>query len=341
MSPVVLLVFTLTIVNGAPTKESLLPRVIDAVDRAIKFFSSDYSSINVDGLFGLRIGQGQIIEALEECESRSCSPELKDLLRRFRSELEVTCQKAMPYIEQESPDYFARFRETISKPYILKYRPFRFHGMEDVEIGHNKEYDEEEGDRCYARLLGTFQENDRTIPRCNVTQPCLDLVTKGDTKRYTITHQLLYFIVVEHTGCDEKLSEQSSSLSASGIREIEDRFCQKIYKEASILAKEGSVNIGSQDLFLEQSVLCGSLGYENFFKPGYIDMVLKMQAPEGCFTMGFETDSEILATLERLRTSRKLQREQAMKDGCLSHKSGLGFGTLALYLRYLVRSMTI
>ncbi|XP_067681984.1 UPF0764 protein C16orf89 homolog [Haliotis asinina] len=339
MSPVVVFVFALTIVNGAPTKESLLPRVIDAVDRAIKFFSSDYSSINVDGLFGLRIGQGQIIKALEECESRPCSPELKALLRRFLAEIDVTCQKAMPYIEQDSPEYFARFRETISKPYILKYRPFRFHGMEDVEIGHNKEYDEEEGDRCYARLLGTFQENDRTIPRCNVTQPCLDLVTKGDTRRYTITHQLLYFIVVEHTGCDEKLGEHSSSLSASGIREIEDRLCQKIYKEASMLAKEGSVKLGSQDLFLEQSVLCGSLGYENFFKPSYIDMVLKMQAPEGCFKIGVESDSVVLELMGRLGASRKLQREQPMKDGCLSHKSGLGIGTLALYLRYLVRSL--
>ncbi|XP_071093858.1 UPF0764 protein C16orf89 homolog [Haliotis cracherodii] len=339
MSPFVVFVIGLTIVNGAPTKEKLLPRVIDAVDRAIKFFSSDYSSINVDGLFGLRIGQGQIIEALKECGSRSCSPELKDLLRRFRSELEDTCQKAMPYIEQESPDYFARFRDTIAKPYILKYRPFRFHGMEDVEIGHDNEYDEEEGDRCYARLLGTFKENERTIPRCNVTQPCLDLVTKGDTKRYSITHQLLYFIVVEHTGCNEKLQQQSSSLSSAGIREIEDRFCKRIYKEARTLAKTGSVMIGSQDLFLEQSVLCGALGYENFFKPSYIDMVLKMQAPEGCFKMGFESDSVIMATLERLRSSRRLLREQPMKDGCLSHKSGLGIGTLALYLRYLVRSM--
>lgn len=59
MSPFVVFVIALTIVNGAPTKEKLLPRVIDAVDRAIKFFSSDYSSINVDGLFGLRIGQGK------------------------------------------------------------------------------------------------------------------------------------------------------------------------------------------------------------------------------------------------------------------------------------------
>ncbi len=61
MSRLIIVVAILTIVHGAPSAENLLPRVLDAVDRAIKFFSSDYSKINVDGLFGLRIGQGKFI----------------------------------------------------------------------------------------------------------------------------------------------------------------------------------------------------------------------------------------------------------------------------------------
>lgn len=37
----------------------LLSRVIEAVQKGLEFFSEDYSDINVDGLFGLRIGQGK------------------------------------------------------------------------------------------------------------------------------------------------------------------------------------------------------------------------------------------------------------------------------------------
>lgn len=36
----------------------LLDRVLDNLEKQSKFFSSDYSDINVDGLFGLRMAQG-------------------------------------------------------------------------------------------------------------------------------------------------------------------------------------------------------------------------------------------------------------------------------------------
>ncbi|KAK7089017.1 hypothetical protein V1264_025052 [Littorina saxatilis] len=37
--------------------EQLLERMTDAVERGLRFFAQDYSSINVDGLFGMRVGQ--------------------------------------------------------------------------------------------------------------------------------------------------------------------------------------------------------------------------------------------------------------------------------------------
>ena len=38
--------------------------VFKAIENGVKFFSEDYSSINVDGLFGLRLGQGRNVICL-------------------------------------------------------------------------------------------------------------------------------------------------------------------------------------------------------------------------------------------------------------------------------------
>ena len=38
---------------------TVIENTISAVENALRFFSEDYSSINVDGLFGLRLGQGK------------------------------------------------------------------------------------------------------------------------------------------------------------------------------------------------------------------------------------------------------------------------------------------
>ena len=40
---------------------TVIENTISAVENALRFFSEDYSSINVDGLFGLRLGQGKFI----------------------------------------------------------------------------------------------------------------------------------------------------------------------------------------------------------------------------------------------------------------------------------------
>lgn len=56
-----LLVLTLLFVGGAaiPTVDPVLKEVLHAVEKGLEFFSDDYSAINVDGLFGLRLGQGK------------------------------------------------------------------------------------------------------------------------------------------------------------------------------------------------------------------------------------------------------------------------------------------
>lgn len=41
-----------------PASEVAIEDVMEDIESGLKFFNEDYSSINVDGLFGLRLGQG-------------------------------------------------------------------------------------------------------------------------------------------------------------------------------------------------------------------------------------------------------------------------------------------
>ncbi|XP_050407995.1 UPF0764 protein C16orf89 homolog [Patella vulgata] len=314
-----------------PENRFLFEKVLIGVERAAKFFSEDYSDLNVDGLYGLRLAEGQIIEAVKECEKKDCEEELVDTLRRLKEIVSTTSFRSLPYLQEADADYYKRFLPVIDKPYLLEYTPHHFHELDNVKIGTYEDYEEEYGDMCYARLIGSYTEQGRKIPRCNATTDCWHFMTKGNTVRYFITHQLLYFVLAEHLGCPHAFDEFTNQTNP---REVLNRMCKNIYVESTKLVENGSVNEMDQDLFLEQTVLCGTLGYEDFQRPDWMHMVLKWQRRDGCFAMPL-----VAEYLEKESTGRKLLREAAMKDGCLAHKSGLGFSVLATYLRYLVHTL--
>lgn len=349
-------------VSGRARREEdagLLDKVLDAVKLGLGFFAQDYSSINVDGLFGLRLGQGQIIQALEECSgSSTCPARVQDELRELKDKIERAAAAAMGYVRADDPDYFERFEQAVSQPYLLKYTPQKLANLDKTPAGSDESYDEEVGDACFARTMGTYKEGGKKVNRCNVTRSCWNMMTQPDRSRYSITHQLLFLIIIEKTDCVASVEENL------GVRlqEFRDRECGAIYNEGQKESKDGDVNEMTQDLFLEQTLVCGCLGYEDFMRHDWMRMVLRWQMPSGCFSLHHKTllamEQEVSIFREQERKlmkdleweakmieeqqqqprhhSRTLLREKVMKDGCLSHKSGLGFGTLCLYLRYLI-----
>ncbi|XP_053375176.1 UPF0764 protein C16orf89 homolog isoform X2 [Mercenaria mercenaria] len=360
-------ILTLLFIGGfaGGSSHTVVYEVLHSVEKALDFFADDYSAINVDGLFGLRLGQGQLREAIRECKLRSCDSNVFKKMLKLEKELDKAANSALPYVESEDSDYYERFLATIDKPYVLPYKPTSFEKVRPL-VGYNSHYNEEKGDSCYARMLGTYVENGRTLARCNITHDCLDYMTTDETSDYFITHQLLYFIMVEHVGCKDQFEKFAGGHK---LRSIQKDFCDKIYEESKHLSREGDVRQHRKDLFLEQTVLCGPLGFEDFMRPDWIKMVLSWPDKRlGCFRSNLyktltsiinsekekenskegetkskqpESNQNNMRSLDFERsdgsTMRKLLREKQMKDGCLSHTSGLGFGVLCTYLRFLVR----
>ncbi|KAJ8312684.1 hypothetical protein KUTeg_010057, partial [Tegillarca granosa] len=225
-------------INGAPppptTNPPLIDDIITSVDKILHFFSEDYSDINVDGLFGLRLGQGQLIQAVQDCKvNPRCTDQIYSKLHSLEKTLSDTCDKALPYVKSYDEDYFQRFKDTIDKPYLLPYQPTTF-TKKDLILsgGKNSSYNEDKGDAYCFRNVGWYTQ-------------------------------------VEKFNNGEK------------ILDIQKRFCR-----ASDLASSGNVRITNRDLFLEQTVLCGTLGFEDFMRKDWIKMAVKWQdKKDGCFKM--------------------------------------------------------
>lgn len=133
-----------------------------------------------------------------------------------------------------------------------------------------------------------------------------------------MTHQLLWFLIAKNIGCIEH------DIANGKLSMLEDHFCANIYEDARVNLKE-HIN---QDLFLEQLLLCSIVGYEDFLRLDWFHTVLSWQHSEhGCFS----DESETVRFHQHHK--RHLLIEQEMKNGCLSHKSGLAAGLLATYSR--------
>ncbi|BFZ18774.1 hypothetical protein BsWGS_21813 [Bradybaena similaris] len=341
----------------------LLDEVLTALERTSAFFAKDYSSLNLDGMFGIRLCQGSIGETLKDCSSSKfrCPTDLVKRVERILSQLSETAETALPYIENNDPRYFSMFLPTIDAPYVVQYVDERL-GDDAGEPGFDTTYDETKGDHCFANLMGTFSKNDIFTPKCTVSNECWEYMTRRNTAAYAITHELLYLILGEKTGCLREIQKYLGKGNATVIRDVQRDICRKIYAEAKNEENNGSVAVLSQDLFLEQSVLCAILGFQDFVRANWIRMVLGWQTAEGCFAMPHglvavqdelndvqESQRQLIELLNeeaRLidqnypsRKGRQLMREKSMNGDCLAHKTGLGVGTLGAYTRQLIRRL--
>ncbi|XP_066295506.1 UPF0764 protein C16orf89 homolog [Branchiostoma lanceolatum] len=341
--------------------------VTEALQRAVRFFSDSYTETNLDGLYGLRVAEGQLILLLESRNDDEHRVEFYDTvldsLRQVLEEISDVANRTLPEIEARNPGYYEQFLEVVNKPYIIEAFP------RTLEIQENDQYkpsvkkrlptfNEEESDKCMSYMMGSkIRGHDTKEVRCTITDRCWSLVTIPDTSAYVITHQLLYTVLAEHVGCTNELNSYARQQGfLEGVPGMQRRLCSAILSQAEFLARNGPPQ-PEQDLFMEQAVVCGMLGYTNFLRPDWLQKIMTWQRPDGCFGKEDpeEEKDELVEQLHSLPfhahnyhgniehrvktrspTGRRLLVERLMRDGCLSHKSGLGTALLAMYARAMM-----
>lgn len=323
----------LHIVFASQTSGNLIPKLINAIEKAANFFQDDYENINVDGLFGLQLGQGQLKEAsvwLNKTNSKWKKP-VQMIVDKMSRVLELTLENNLA----NDIEYTKMFLNLLKKPFHFQRQAQQINTYSQQIFYPNVFYDEEKGDTCFTQVLGSYVKNGRTLPKCTVTKKCLEYMMSPFASGYYITHQLLYFIFIQKIGCEGSGNLQRFAERPT-IRDIQRNLCRRIYQEAKMLAKNGKVDTDHQDLFAEQSLLCAPLGYLDFLQTDWMKMILSWQDPSGCFA-----EIPPLETNKYKRSSstmRKLLREKYMRGRCLSHKSGLCYGVLTIYLNFLIQN---
>ncbi|UJR33015.1 hypothetical protein I4U23_020475 [Adineta vaga] len=303
-------------------------QALNALQRLLQFFEMDAKDLNLDGLYGLRIAQGQL-NALHNTLTSSSNEnthltDVHNHIQLLSNQIERIANKSLTEIARKTSAYLQRFTLVASKPFLIDYeiRKVKPHLIESGE--RISDFDEDVSDACFAELLGS--SNDSNSSQCFVTQSCWKLMTSVNSADYRLTHQLLWFLIAKNIGCIDH--RPISDLASKSLKQLEDRYCSNIYQDAQTNLIENE----NQDLFLEQVLLCSMIGYEEFLRFDWFNTILTWQDPEdGCFN----GKSDTMET--SIKTKRHLLIEQEMTDGCLSHKSGLASGVLAVYARALLQ----
>ncbi|CAH1272613.1 C16orf89 [Branchiostoma lanceolatum] len=212
-----------------------------------------------------------------------------DSLRQVLEEISDVANRTLPEIEARNPGYYEQFLEVVNKPYIIEAFPRTLEIQQDDQYKPSVKkrlptFNEEESDKCMSYMMGSkIRGHDTKEVRCTITDRCWSLVTIPDTSAYVITHQLLYTVLAEHVGCTNELNSYARQQGfLEGVPGMQRRLCSSILSQAEFLARNGPPQ-PEQDLFMEQAVVCGMLGYTNFLRPDWLQKVMTWQRPGGCF----------------------------------------------------------
>ncbi|XP_071797532.1 UPF0764 protein C16orf89 homolog [Asterias amurensis] len=335
--------------NGAPC-EDLARSVLGALEGAVGFFAREYGEVNLDAVVGIRIAQSQLQSALTELDFEHNSK-----LKALRADIEglsrkagTVCDEAIPVVKRQYPKDYRDLGMLVSDNFwstkrrtVMKRTDPSLSSPSRQLIG-SETLSEPLTDKCISELLGTKSEP------CRITSSCWNLMTPRGYRSYSLTHQILYFKVGAQLGCESHITKRfhDQRMATVNVNSLMDGFCSDVLREAEATADRGFPS-GSQDLFMEQVLLCGLMGYEDFFKLPWLRTVLSWQDDSGCFT-GEEhrphadeiekDESDYKETYDFLRERR---REKEIKEsGCLIHKTSVAVGLLSSYLRVLLYSMT-
>lgn len=96
------------------------------------------------------------------------------------------------------------------------------------------------------------------------------------------------FVMAGCTPVFVKRLEQSDI--KGGVEEVYNRICSMMYPEMTAIEQKRTLDQSfyQQDLYMEQAMVCGSMGYGDFLSTERLRKILSWQGSDGCF--GKESD---------------------------------------------------
>uniref|UniRef100_A0A1I8F9Z1 PDZ domain-containing protein n=1 Tax=Macrostomum lignano TaxID=282301 RepID=A0A1I8F9Z1_9PLAT len=278
---------------------------VDSLARLAEFFARNSLKIDADGYFGaaiaflnLRLGAHQTPAATERRVADLCGDGSG---RRAASRLSISFDKLLVDFRarvggkksRSGGDYDVETYWGICRPMeavmrrLLSQRRFRWRWLEDS--GHHGaavdakqaqawlkslksrlvEYNEPRGDAVLRRMWRV-----ESGASCSASSACRRMFLSAEpNKGYALTHQLIYWAAsIDRNACHLKLSMvgQWTGLCCPGA-------CGRVLSEHRHILALNSPSSTLIDLALEQAVICGSLGYRDFFTDSTLLLLRRLQ----------------------------------------------------------------
>ncbi|ELT95036.1 hypothetical protein CAPTEDRAFT_225617 [Capitella teleta] len=351
-----------------------LERLLQCLEKVVAYYKQNYADMNLDGIYGLRVLEGQLSVILEQLKHPA---DVIQRLSALHQDCSAICMAALLSLQRSDPIYLSRLRPlveapmTFHQPYARLDQSLRWSGP-NIHVADLKE---EFSDGCMAEIIGTAGHS-----KCSLSAECTERMLSRGLKGYSLMHQLLYTILAEQNGCP--LPVDALALRAS--------MCADSFYEMAIALQtvHGNIIPVIQDLFLEEEYVCPVLGFMEFLHNDWLRQILSWQRPSGCFgsmpksqmveepVADYDYEVEAVpvpheqVTKHRTRrgfdlplnrdkpakqetfyqkvqpplkhqlssqwSKRRLLEEKALKDGCLSHKTAVALGALSQYLRFML-----
>uniref|UniRef100_A0A3Q3KAM6 ADP-ribosyl cyclase/cyclic ADP-ribose hydrolase n=1 Tax=Monopterus albus TaxID=43700 RepID=A0A3Q3KAM6_MONAL len=320
------------------SRAEVIDDVLSSLSRGASFLERQHEHINLDGVVGFLMLQAELKEAVRtwphtDPVSWAQRTSAVTLVKR----LDQSFNKAIAALQQNDPKYYREFEPLLSWSFWLIPQDWSTtdHSLVYPSTMTTECYDEQLSDKCFTLLLGTWKINGTP---CIVTKPCQDTMTRFGCPHYSLSHQLLYFMIGKMKGCTNLLKGDTRASRANMTEQNYQKiFCSNMMKTNQDIIKDGLTE-QTVDIFIENILICGLAGFSDFYKADWLQDILRMQDEElGCF--GRDSEYELLEQLQPHR--RVKRREKILPDGCSSHMTAVAVGALGGYLNYYLTEQDI
>ncbi|XP_076366679.1 UPF0764 protein C16orf89 homolog isoform X1 [Tachypleus tridentatus] len=324
---------------GRQKIEEQLTNTLGAIEKTLDFMEGSLSRINLDGIFGIRLVDDQFHVLLHQRRRslgsdhslRSITSKLQHIQRRG----EHIADLAMYYVKKLQPVYFRKLDKMLRKGRWRFNYPARYTRTElrETPAFPTSYFSEYQSDKCIEELLRSKTSNSK---HCDISKRCWNIMTSHGTHKYTLTHEALYLEIGEMSGCKNHMTLLAERFNQGNFSHLLDVFCANILRDVELIESDG-FPLMWRDLFLEQVAVCGLVGYKDFCRPEWVDLILSWQLPSGCYG---STDSDGIEEISEKNMQKRTKREEMyMGGGCFAHTTSMALGALVVNTRFLVEEL--
>ncbi|XP_078273874.1 UPF0764 protein C16orf89 homolog [Rhinoraja longicauda] len=322
----------ITVLGLASANEVKINNIISTLEKAVLFFELNHEQFNLDGMSGFCILRALLKDTLTRWSpsgpgANSQQRKLQDLVLKTH----VAVKQNMKEIELQEPSYFKVFQPLLDDNFWT-FKPGWVQTDRKLVYPERRDracFGENSSDRCMSQLLGTWK--DYRVP-CLNTASCRKMMTTVNCPNYSLSHQLLYFIIAEIKNCTD-IVKLGTSVSIQHLQKV---YCANMM-QINLEIEDEDFPLHLRDLFMENIMFCGMIGYSDFFKTQWLEAILSWQNPAGCY-LRIDFGRSVRPTeLERkafTKHKRVKRRDRIMNDNCTSHLTGIAAGALGVFLRF-------